>query len=199
MALLEHRRRHEVRQQRLLRRAVEGARRAEDGEDDERSAQRERMPIAVKTSSATAQSAFDRDADRHDGAAAKAVGDRAGDEHEQQRRKELREADEAEVERIAGQVVDLPADRDRLDLHGEARGEPRQPVFHEGARAGTRPSGRAARVSDVVVISGAEAGKEKREPGSPRREEPSFRRERPARQCAGQLARFAWRFSATIM
>ena len=63
---------------------------------------------------------FDGEADRHDRAPPEAVGDRAGDEHEQQRRQELRQADKAEIERVARQVVDLPADRDGLDLHGEA-------------------------------------------------------------------------------
>ena len=45
--------------------------------------------------------------------------DGAGDQDQQQRRQELDDADEAEVERIAGEIVDLPADRDRDDLGGE--------------------------------------------------------------------------------
>src|SRR5262249_39262282 len=39
------------------------------------------------------------------------VGDRAGDEHEQQRRRELGEAEQPEVELAAGEVEDLLAER----------------------------------------------------------------------------------------
>ena len=48
---------------------------------------------------------------------------------------ELDDADEAEVERIARQVVDLPADRDRDDLRREGRQEARRPEAQEGAVA----------------------------------------------------------------
>ena len=49
-----------------------------------------------------------------------AVGQMAGHQHQQEGRDELDETDEAEVERIAGQVVHLPSHRDRL--HGERKG-----------------------------------------------------------------------------
>ena len=73
----------------------------------------------MKASSAERADRFHHEADRHDRAAAEAVGGDAGHEHQHQRRQELREADEAEVERVARDVVDLPADRHRLYLRGE--------------------------------------------------------------------------------
>jgi len=48
-----------------------------------------------------------------------------------QRRRELDQADEPEVEGIARQVVDLPADGHGDDLRGEGGQEPRQPVAQE--------------------------------------------------------------------
>ena len=76
---------------------------------------------SVSNRIASAQSASSKLGERHDQAAAEAVGDGAGHQHQQQRRQELDDADEAEIERIAGQVVDLPADRDRDDLGREGR------------------------------------------------------------------------------
>src|SRR6478735_1098997 len=70
-----------------------------------------------------------------------AVAGMAGDEHQQRRGQELHEADHAEVEGRAGEIVDLPADRDRRDLAGETRQAAREQEEQEGAmgeeRAGT--------------------------------------------------------------
>ncbi|MEY9132265.1 hypothetical protein ACVIWV_001858 [Bradyrhizobium diazoefficiens] len=65
--------------------------------------------------------------------ALEAVGGVAGDEHEQRGGQELHEADHAEVEGRAGEVVDLPADRDRRDLAGKARQAAREQEEQEGA------------------------------------------------------------------
>ena len=51
-------------------------------------------------------------------AAVVAVGDLADDDAEHHHREELHEADQAEVEGAAGQLIDLPADRHRLHLIG---------------------------------------------------------------------------------
>jgi hypothetical protein len=40
----------------------------------------------------------------------------AGDEHQKRGREKLHQPDHAKVEGAAGEVVDLPADRDRADL-----------------------------------------------------------------------------------
>ena len=150
--------------------------------------QTDAVPLSVKASSATAQSASIAEADRHDGAPAVAVGDGAGDEHEQQRRQELREADEAEIERVARQVVDLPADRHRLDLHGEAR----------------RPAATASRCMKALFWNAAQrrarrnlgrdviaAWESRRGLAAARRVARSLRRGSPARQPARARERLA--------
>jgi hypothetical protein len=50
----------------------------------------------------------------------------AGNENEQRRGQELHQPDHAELKGAAGHVVDLPADRNRRDLTGEARKASRQ-------------------------------------------------------------------------
>jgi hypothetical protein len=62
-----------------------------------------------------------------------AIGDMTDDEHQRDRGQELREPDEAEVERAPGELVDLPAHRDGLHLVGEYRADPRKPVLPERA------------------------------------------------------------------
>ena len=49
--------------------------------------------------------------------------------------KELHQADQAEVERIVGEIVKLPADRDRLHLVGAAGRGAGAPEQHERALA----------------------------------------------------------------
>jgi hypothetical protein len=52
-------------------------------------------------------------------------GEMAGHQHQQERRYELHQPDQAEVERIAGQRVHLPADRDRLHVQRDSGGKAR--------------------------------------------------------------------------
>ena len=85
---------------------------------------------------------------RHDQPAAEAVGRGTCHQHQHQRRQELDDADESEIERIAGQVVDLPADGDRDDLRRKGREKPRRPVAQEGAMA----EGGIALVGGVSVV-----------------------------------------------
>ena len=77
-----------------------------------RSAQRGQRPGGAR---------LDDLADAHDAAPIVAVGDVTDDQHQRHRGQELREPDKPEVERAAGQRVDLPADRDRLHLVREHR------------------------------------------------------------------------------
>src|SRR5437764_675225 len=57
----------------------------------------------------------------------------AGDEYQQRGRQELHQPDHAEVEGAAGEIIDLPADRDRSDLAGETRQASRQQEEDKGA------------------------------------------------------------------
>ena len=118
--------RRDQRQQRRERRAFERAGDAEhEGRDEDldyrqpaadRRRRRETAPIST---SAIWQSL-------HDALALEAVRGVAGDEQQQRRRQKLHQPDHAELERAAGHVVDLPADRDRADLAGEPRKAARQ-------------------------------------------------------------------------
>ncbi len=126
--------RDEVRDQGLLCRTEEGAGNAEGEEHGEDLADPD-VAAERKDQERQGAEALDALADRDDEAAVEAVGRSAGDKDEEQRRCELDEADEPEVERIAGQVIDLPADRDADDLGGIGGGEPRDPEAREAAMA----------------------------------------------------------------
>ena len=97
-------------------RPEEGARHAEQREHGEDRQPGLSRPRSVRAAAGQRAARLDQRRQRHDQAAAEAVGDDAGDQHQQQRRQELDDADNAEVEGIARQIVDLPADRDRDDL-----------------------------------------------------------------------------------
>ena len=71
----------------------------------------------------------------HDQAALDPVGGRAGDRQQQQRRGEFGEADQAEIERAAGEVVDLPEQRRRLHLEAEIAEQRAEPIGGEIAMA----------------------------------------------------------------
>ena len=87
----------------------------------------------------------------HD-AAVVAVGDLADHEAEHHHREELHEPDQAEVEGAAGQLIDLPADRDRLHLIGGVGRGARAPIGDERAvlRAG-RVIGRLSSGTDMSL------------------------------------------------
>ena len=136
----EMRARHERRRHRLTRRPGEGAR--DPADDDERI---DRPQPAGPRDDAGEQAERGRrvqaEAEADDQAPVDVVGDVARDERERDRRHEGGEADEAERERTAGEVVDEPADRDRLHLLREpardARGgEQREVARAEGGEAG---------------------------------------------------------------
>ena len=55
----------------------------------------------------------------------------AGGQDQQDERQELRQADQAEVQRIRSRRVDLPADRDGLHLHGKRAERARHQVSNE--------------------------------------------------------------------
>ena len=65
-------------------------------------------------------------------AAVVAIGNVAGNEKEQNAGKELREADEAKVQRALGDFVNLPADGDRLHFGGQDDAESRHLIEPKG-------------------------------------------------------------------
>ena len=69
----------------------------------------------------------DHERDREDPASREPVGELARRQREQRQRDELHQPDQAEVERVAVDRVDLPADRDRDHLPAEAEHEDRDP------------------------------------------------------------------------
>ena len=75
-----------------------------------------------------------------DQAAIVAVRDLPDHQGQQDHRHELREADQPQVERAAGQLVELPADRDAQHLEADAGQDPRR---GEQANGGCRRSDRA--------------------------------------------------------
>jgi len=143
----------------LRRRVEKGAGDAEDDEEAEDASDADRAGRG-EGEEGEGGDAFGDLADRDDHPPVEAVGKRAGDEDEEERRRELDQADEAEIERVAGHVVDLPADRDADDQRGEGREHARQPeqtiaAMREGAGAGQdgRDTGHG-----MSVVRGGTAG-----------------------------------------
>ena len=78
------------------------------------------------------------------------IGDVAGWQHQQERRQELGEADEPEVERAPGQRVHLPTDGDGEHLVREHREDPREPEPHERVLGAKPPAAVTTRVHCVT-------------------------------------------------
>ena len=122
--------RRQVRQQRLAGGLAEGARDAEHGHHPEdrrqvgHAGQRERE----QRERADGQQ---RVGDELDATPVVSVGDVPGGQDQQDEGQELRERDEAQVERIAGGAEDLPADGDGLDLGRRGDDEARHDVAAE--------------------------------------------------------------------
>ena len=68
--------------------------------------------------------------DQHE-AAVVAIGHLSDHEEQQHRGNELDQPDQAEIERIVGQRVELPADRDDQHVVADRHGDPREPEQHE--------------------------------------------------------------------
>ena len=88
--------------------------------------------------------AFGDLAHHQDEAMVVAVGDVADEQRQHQHRTELREAEQAEIEGAAGQLVELPADRHHQHVERQDRRDPAEPVEREGAMRGTASSVGAA-------------------------------------------------------
>src|SRR5262245_32115562 len=89
------------------------------------------MPAPGKDDETRADHRLERETQAHDDAPVVPVRRRTGNEHQKQRRKELHQSHDAEVEGIAGNVIDLPAHRNRDDLRRQAHHETRYPIETE--------------------------------------------------------------------
>ncbi len=115
--------RDDIRQHRLQARLLEGA----AGADDESHGKQKpgRQPAAkIRGGKNRDRERLDELRDEGDAAAIVPVGDMAGRQKEANRRDELDEPDQSEMERAAGQFIHLPADRDDLDLQRDRRRDP---------------------------------------------------------------------------
>jgi hypothetical protein len=74
-------------------------------------------------------------AETQDRPAVVAVGDLADHQRERKARNELRQAHQSQIERAAGELIDLPADRHRLHLKGDGGSDARPPEQREGRMA----------------------------------------------------------------
>ena len=125
---------HEVRQQRLAGRHRERPR------DSEQHHHREHRPRRVEAARGDPEQqqrtdAFEREAERQYAAAVVVVRDVSRRQDQQHEWQELRQADQPQIERVARDFVDLPADRDRLHLHGQRGEEARRQEEREVAIA----------------------------------------------------------------
>ena len=126
----QQRQRHDPRQQRGQRGLLEGARRAGHEHDGEQRFARHPAAGGADRQRRRGEPGGHL-ADADDRAPVVAVGDMARDQHEQRGRDELGQPDEAEIERIVGDVVHLPGHRHRLHLQGDGAGDPRHPIKRE--------------------------------------------------------------------
>jgi hypothetical protein len=123
---------HEVGHQRRRGRSEEGAGHAEHGQDRE-DRRRSGEPAQGQQKDRQRAGGLQQRGQPHDQPAAEAVGGGARHQDQEQRRGELDHPDQPEIERVAGEVVDLPADGNGDDLGREGGEEPCRPVAQERA------------------------------------------------------------------
>jgi hypothetical protein len=101
-----------------------------------------------------------QDRQAHDLSPAETVGGGSGDEDEQEQRRELHEPDQPRIERVAGQVINLPEHRNRKDLRPEGREQACDPVDDEVpvAEGGEPSAGRLGRTFRCGVSHGGMSG-----------------------------------------
>jgi hypothetical protein len=128
---------HDVGQQRLLSRCIEGAADPEhdDGAENERLARQAGDGADCERRGGEPLDGLE---DLQQAATVVAVGDLARDQHESGRRQELSEPDQPQVEGAAGECVHLPGDRDAQHLEAERRAGSRRPVEREAPVAQDR-------------------------------------------------------------
>ena len=97
------------------------------------------QPITVPSARIAAAHASPQLADQQDEPVVVAVGDMADERRQHQHRHELRDAEQPEIERAAGQHVELPADRHHQHLERQDRHDPPDPEHREGAVAERGP------------------------------------------------------------
>ena len=148
IALRQDLARHEVGRQRAERRAGKGAGDAEQGGDAEQDRQADEPAQVADEQDQRAEAVRAAIDGARDVAAVEPVGGPAADRRQHEQRHELDEADQPELERgladvhrLAGDVVDLPADDDDHRHLRDRRGQPREPVGAEAGSAAARGGG----------------------------------------------------------
>ncbi len=121
-----HQRRHEC----LLCWHLKRLDRAQQHRDHEQQLAARPMPVAARCERSSEGDLRDH-AERRDARTVKSIDDMAGDQHQQQRRQELQQADQAQIPGVRGQVVHLPAHGHHQHLVGAGAREPRVPKPHE--------------------------------------------------------------------
>ena len=111
-------------------------------------------PYTVKPSSSAAQTTSDDIARRENRFSIVAVRDLSGRQHQHDERQELREPDQAEIERILGDRIHLPAHRDALHLYRERGDEPRDEIQREVAMLQRTQNRRDAPLTGAVFRCG---------------------------------------------
>ena len=101
--------------------------------DSSSSHSRRIAPCIAAAHSSAAMHRLAGETDGQDARALMAVDHVARHQHQQQRRQELKQADESQVPGRAGQVVHLPADRDHQHLAAGGAGQTGEPQAHEAA------------------------------------------------------------------
>ena len=131
---------HHVGQEGLDGRAHESAGDAEGQEDQENRPDRSRSVEREEQEADDAGGLRDQ-AHGQDRAPVEMIRNRAGHEHERQGGEELHQPHDSEIERVAGDVVNLPAHRYADDLNREAREKSRGPIGEVTAPGEDVPGG----------------------------------------------------------
>jgi hypothetical protein len=111
--------RRDQRQQRCRCRTFERASRAQDRGGDENLRNRQPTGIGAESEEQRGQR-LGQLTELHDALALVAVGGVSGNQDQKRGRQELHQSDHGEQKGAGGEIVDLPADRDRRDLAREA-------------------------------------------------------------------------------
>jgi hypothetical protein len=123
--------RHDRRKQRLFGREREGARDAGEHEERQDERQRRRAAPAEERDQRERDEDFREHPGGHDRTAVEAVRRDARERREHERRREQHEPHESEVEGAVADPVDLPRNRDALDLRGDVEGDEREQIQAE--------------------------------------------------------------------
>jgi hypothetical protein len=150
----EHPQRHDIGQERLGSRHHEGAR---DTEERQHAEYRQHACVTApgKDEQQQGTSEIGGKTAQDDDPAVVAVGGMSGKQRQAQKRQELRQPDQAQVQNPAGQVIHLPAHRDDDHLRRERREQSRAEIQDESALPEDGEPARNQSRAQAVIFSGA--------------------------------------------